>query len=104
MTAEPITVVPLRIVKVSVPSLTVPAALVTVALRGTVWPAGLNVAEVLAAAVDVAAGLMVTVTAGVDLADHVVGRVGDEQVARGIDGDAGGKSSSAAVAGPPSPL
>ena len=59
MTAEPITVVPLRIVKVSVPSLTVPAALVTVALRGTVWLAVLNVVEVLAAAVDVVAGLTV---------------------------------------------
>ena len=40
------------------PSLTVPAALVTVALRGTIWLAGLNVVEALAAAVDVAAGLI----------------------------------------------
>ena len=39
-----------------------------------------------------------------DLADHVVVRVGDEQVARGVDGDAAGSSSSAAVAGPLSPL
>ena len=35
VTGEPMTVVPLRMVKVSVPSLTVPAALVTVAVRGT---------------------------------------------------------------------
>ena len=38
------------------------------------------------------------------LADHVVVRVGDEQVARGVDGDAAGPFSSAAVAGPLSPL
>ena len=38
------------------------------------------------------------------LADPVVARVGDEQVARGVDGDVAGVVSSAAVAGPSSPL
>ena len=39
------------------------------------------------------------------LADRVVVRVGDEQVARGVDGDGySGPFSSAAVAGPLSPL
>ncbi len=37
------TVVPLRMVNVSVPSLTVPAALVMVALSVTFWPAVLKV-------------------------------------------------------------
>ena len=45
------TVLPLRMVKVSVPSLTVPAGLVTVALRVTSCVPVLNVAEALAAAV-----------------------------------------------------
>ncbi len=53
------TVVPLRMVKVSVPSLTVPAALVMVALSVTFWPVPLKVAEALAAAVALAAALIV---------------------------------------------
>ncbi len=57
--AEPMTVVPLRMVKVSVPLLTVPAALVTVALSATVWAPELKVAEALAAAVALAAALTV---------------------------------------------
>ncbi len=57
MTGEPIMVVPLRMVKVSVPSLTVPAALVMVALRVTFCAPPLKVAEALAAAVAVAAAL-----------------------------------------------
>ena len=53
------TVVPLRMVNVSVPALTVPDGLVTVAFKVTVWLTLLKVVEAVAAAVVAAAGLMV---------------------------------------------
>ena len=53
------TVVPMRMVKVSVPSSTAPAGLVMVALRVTFWAPTLKVAEALAVAVAVAAALMI---------------------------------------------
>ena len=39
-----------------------------------------------------------------DLADAIIGGVGDEQIAAGVQRDAGGAVSTAAVACPPSPL
>ena len=71
MTGVPITVVPSRIVKVSVPSLTRPAALVTVAVRGTVKPPTLKVAEALAEAVALAAALMIKIVTGIGEAEEV---------------------------------
>ena len=60
VTGVPITVVPSRIVKVSVPSLTTPAGLLTVAVRGTSCGDELKITEALAAAVAVAAALIVS--------------------------------------------
>ena len=55
-TGLPITVLPLRTVKVTAPSSTTPPELVTVALRDTFWLAGLYAVEVLAAVVVVVPG------------------------------------------------
>ena len=59
--AVPITVVPWRMVNVTVPPFTTPAALVTVADRVTDCPELLNVADTSAAAVVVPAALIVSV-------------------------------------------
>ena len=64
--------------------------------------AGAAVAAV--AAVPLPATVMMMPRGRDHLADRVVARVGDEQVAGGVERDARGLFSSAAVAGPPSPL